>query len=66
MIQLTTKNLIIFGQGINKSHPYIFPILDSILNEDVKGFQQNFNKKLTINYQKWRKNQFLNMLFLEL
>lgn len=41
-----TKNLIIFGQGINKSHPYIFPILDSILNEDVKGFQQNFNKML--------------------
>ena len=32
-----TKNLIIFGQGLNKSHPYIYPILDSILtNNEIK------------------------------
>ena len=32
-----TKNLIIFGQGLNKSHPYIYPILDSILtNSEIK------------------------------
>ena len=28
-----TRSLIIFGQGLNKSHPYIFPILDSVLND---------------------------------
>jgi acyl-CoA dehydrogenase len=32
-----TKNLIIFGQGLNKSHPYIYPILDSMLtNNEIK------------------------------
>merc|ERR1712070_1003804 len=37
-----TRNLIIFGQGLNKSHPYIYPILDNILNNDLEGFKQNF------------------------
>ena len=41
-----TKNLIIFGQGLNKSHPYIFPILESILNDDLEGFRTNFNKQV--------------------
>jgi acyl-CoA dehydrogenase len=41
-----TKNLIIFGQGINKSHPYIYPILDSILNDEVNNFKTNFNKMI--------------------
>lgn len=39
-----TRNLIIFGQGLNKSHPYIYPVLDSILNDDVNKFKNNFNK----------------------
>lgn len=38
-----TRNLIIFGQGLNKSHPYIFPILDSILNNDKSSFKNNLN-----------------------
>jgi len=29
-----TRSLIIFGQGLNKSHPYIFPILDSVLKDN--------------------------------
>ncbi|VVU95560.1 Acyl-CoA dehydrogenase, C-terminal domain [seawater metagenome] len=37
-----TRNLIIFGQGLNKSHPYIFPVLDSILNDNVTDFNKNF------------------------
>ena len=39
-----TKNLIIFGQGLNKSHPYIFPIFESILNNDIKNFNKNLKK----------------------
>ena len=39
-----TRNLIIFGQGLNKSHPHIYPILDSILKNDEKTFTKNFNK----------------------
>ena len=38
-----TKNLIIFGQGLNKSHPYIYPILESIQNDDLSSFKTNFN-----------------------
>lgn len=38
-----TKNLIIFGQGLNKSHPYIFPIFESLINNNLKDFRKNFN-----------------------
>jgi acyl-CoA dehydrogenase len=38
-----TRGLIIFGQGLNKSHPYIFPIFESIQNNDVSAFRKNFN-----------------------
>lgn len=37
-----TRSLIIFGQGLNKSHPHIFPVLDSILNDDLSAFKNNF------------------------
>ena len=38
-----TRNLIIFGQGLNKSHPFIYPILESILEDDLNKFKVNFN-----------------------
>jgi len=38
-----TKNLIIFGQGLNKSHPYIYDIYDSIVSDDLNRFKSNFN-----------------------
>ena len=37
-----TKNLIIFGQGLNKSHPHISSILESILNDNEKEFHVHF------------------------
>jgi len=37
-----TRNLIIFGQGLNKSHPHIYPILESILNNDENAFMKEF------------------------
>lgn len=37
-----TRSLIIFGQGLNKSHPYIFPILSSIMEDDEKEFGKQF------------------------
>ena len=42
-----TRGLIIFGQGLNKSHPYIFPIFQNIQEDNLKGFQTNFNKLLS-------------------
>ena len=38
-----TKNLIIFGQGLNKSHPYIYPVLESIINNDSESFNKNLS-----------------------
>lgn len=37
-----TKNLIIFGQGLNKSHPYIYPILRSIQKDNEDEFMVQF------------------------
>jgi acyl-CoA dehydrogenase len=34
-----TRSLIIFGQGLNKSHPYVASLLESIQSEDVSKFQ---------------------------
>jgi len=42
-----TRSLIIFGQGLNKSHPHIFPILDSILKDDIDMFKDSFNNMIT-------------------
>jgi acyl-CoA dehydrogenase len=48
-----TRGLIIFGQGLNKSHPYIFPIFESIQNNNMDEFKKNFNsllKDILVNY----------------
>ena len=39
-----TKNLIIFGQGLNKSHPYIYPVLKSVQNDDINDFTNNLQE----------------------
>ncbi len=41
-----TNSLIIFGQGLNKSHPHISNILDSILENNVDKFSSHFNSIL--------------------
>jgi acyl-CoA dehydrogenase len=48
-----TRGLIIFGQGLNKSHPHIFPIFESIQNNDIGKFTTYFNsllRDITVNY----------------
>jgi acyl-CoA dehydrogenase len=55
-----TRGLIIYGQGLNKSHPYIFPIFQSIQDNDIKEFKTNFNKmvkNIIINYCRLAKRQ---------
>jgi len=39
-----TKNLIIFGQGLNKSHPHIYDIYKSIVDDNIIDFKTHFNK----------------------
>ena len=38
-----TKNLIIFGQGLMKSHPFLFNIVNSIQHDDLDMFKKNLN-----------------------
>ena len=52
---ILTRNLITFGQGLNKSHPFIYPIFMSIQNNNIDEFKTNFNnmiKMAAINYIK--------------
>jgi alkylation response protein AidB-like acyl-CoA dehydrogenase len=49
-----TRSLIIFGQGLNKSHPHIFNIFNNIQNDNQEDFKKNFNlmmKDVLINYK---------------
>ena len=39
-----TKSLIIFGQGLNKSHPYIFNLFEALTTDDLPRFRENVNK----------------------
>ena len=38
-----TKNLIIFGQGLMKSHPYLYNIVQSIEKDNLEEFKLNLN-----------------------
>jgi len=46
-----TRSLIIFGQGLNRSHPHLLNIINNIETNDKEGFNNNFNKivKHTLN-----------------
>lgn len=39
-----TRGLIIFGQGLNKSHPHIFDIFTAIQNDNLEDFKKHFQK----------------------
>jgi acyl-CoA dehydrogenase len=39
-----TRSLIIFGQGLNKSHPLIFNLFEALTTDDVPKFRENVNK----------------------
>ena len=39
-----TRSLMIFGQGLNKSHPHIYDVFQTIQNDDLQQFKVHFNK----------------------
>jgi acyl-CoA dehydrogenase len=43
---ILTRSLIIFGQGLNKSHPYIYNIFDSIQTNNLNKFKTEFNNMI--------------------
>jgi acyl-CoA dehydrogenase len=60
-----TRGLIIFGQGLNKSHPYIFPIFQSIQDNNINDFKNNFNSLISsiiVNYCKMISLTSINLL----
>lgn len=59
-----TKNLIIFGQGLNKSHPYIFPLMETVLDNDLSEFKKQFKNILKHSVSLYLKT-FLNGSFFQ-
>jgi acyl-CoA dehydrogenase len=60
-----TRGLIIFGQGLNKSHPYIFPIFQSIQDNNIPDFKHNMNELIStivVNYCKMISLTYINAL----
>jgi len=51
-----TKNLIIFGQGLNKSHPHIYDIYDSIIKDDLVAFRASLNNMIGHSLKMWYKS----------
>lgn len=52
---ILTRNLITFGQGLNKSHPFIYPIFMAISDNNLSAFRTHFNgmvKSAVANYFK--------------
>ena len=41
-----TRSLIIFGQGLNKSHPHIYNIFESLQSNNYKAFKDEFNRMI--------------------
>jgi acyl-CoA dehydrogenase len=63
-----TRGLIIFGQGLNKSHPFIFPIFQSIQDNNIHDFKNNLNKliaSIMLNYCKMISMNCLRLPFLK-
>lgn len=55
-----TRSLIIFAQGLNKSHPHIFPVLSSILDNDKDKFYLEFKNivshSLKLYFKTWNRS----------
>ena len=60
---ILTRNLITFGQGLNKSHPHIYPIFTAITVDNLADFRAGFNKMVisgVMNYFKSYRPQILS------
>tara|TARA_A100001015_G_C15023532_1_gene729257 strand:- start:1786 stop:3066 length:1281 start_codon:yes stop_codon:yes gene_type:complete len=57
-----TKNLIIFGQGLMKSHPFLYNIVQSIENNDLNEFKNNLNGMISHSVSGVAKGIYYNLL----
>ena len=60
-----TRSLIIFSQGLNKSHPHIFPLLTSILDDNIKDFRKHFNSLIFHSISLYVKSLFYSINILD-
>ena len=38
-----TRNLIVFAQGLNKSHPHVYPLYEAIMQDDIHAFRSTLS-----------------------
>ena len=55
---ILTKNLIIFGQGLMKSHPYLYNIVKSIENSDEKLFETHLKNIISHSIKNYGKSLY--------
>lgn len=53
-----TRSLIIFAQGLNKSHPHIFNLLQSINDDNISDFKYNLNNIIKHSLNMYTKDTF--------
>jgi acyl-CoA dehydrogenase len=59
---ILTRSLIIFGQGLNKSHPYIYNIFDAIQTNDLVKFKKEFNNMVLFSTKLYIKSITIDIL----
>ena len=59
---ILTRSLIIFGQGLNKSHPYIANLVMALQNDDQKEFSKNFSQMLKYTMNRMFRSTFTGIM----
>jgi len=57
-----TRSLIIFGQGLNKSHPHISDIVQSLQSDNRVDFSSHFNKMVGFTTKQFIKSSFSKVI----
>ena len=59
---ILTRSLIIFGQGLNKSHPYISNIVEALQNDDKVSFNKYFGKMRNYFIGRFIESSYTNLI----
>ena len=59
---ILTRSLIIFGQGLNKSHPYISDLVESLQDNNHNKFNKTFKNMLLYSTNAFVKSSFTNIV----
>ena len=59
---ILTRSLIIFGQGLNKSHPYISDLVESLQTNNQSKFNKTFKNMIGYSIKGFVKSSFTNIV----